>query len=236
MIREDKPTFAAIMTAHAESVGKPYTKAAVDFAFDCLKDLTLDDFKRGLLLHSRASRYLATPADILRALGGLTPSEKADRAWSKLLGAIRRVGQYESVVFEDQAITASVIHMGGWTVVCDWREDELVWRKKEFAELYKGFTASGVPLSIPVKLTGLCERENAATGRLGDPNWSDLRGCMAPIRLVGDQDACRKLLESGEDKTPEVLAKLRAMTGLESLEPDGEDAGKGEEWKTLAQR
>jgi hypothetical protein len=50
------------------------------------------------------------PADIVRNLQG-TASDRSLIAWGKLLEAMRRVGAYRSVAFDDGAIHAAVEDM-----------------------------------------------------------------------------------------------------------------------------
>lgn len=214
----DKARFTGIYYARAESLGRELTGRAMQLLWDALRDLPMEDFERGFMVcvnDPLKAGYLPQPGDVRRALGELSPTEKAERAWTECLGAVRDHSPYESVVFGDRCLAAALRHMGGWIAAAQWGDDELVWRKKEFVGLYVGFVASGVPESTPSRFEGLCERQNRVGGYLGSPAWKQLEGSMAPTALVGD--GARLLLEEPEDKSGEVLAELKRLAG--SMEP-----------------
>jgi len=57
------------------------------------------------------------PADIIRAIKGNSQTQSL-QAWSKVEDAIRLVGPYRSVVFDDLAIHGVLQEMGGWVKLC----------------------------------------------------------------------------------------------------------------------
>lgn len=76
-----------------------------------------------------------------KVCGAITdPEEKltllAETAWNGLLTAINRYGSYRMPEDLDDTTLYCLRSMGGWQVVCNWRESELNWRKKEFLELF----------------------------------------------------------------------------------------------------
>lgn len=91
----------------------------------------------------RTLRFFPKPAEILEILEG-TPDDRSMLAWQALENAIRRIGSWESVRFEDGALSAAVEALGGWTKVCEWTEAEMPFRRQEFERLYRVFHARGV--------------------------------------------------------------------------------------------
>ena len=107
-----------------------------------------------------------------KVCGAITdPEEKltllAETAWSGLLTAINRYGSYRMPDDLDETTVYCLRSMGGWQVACNWLEDDLHWRKKEFVELYK--TAHGrtdaLMLGVDaVEALGTGKREPSAIG------------------------------------------------------------------------
>lgn len=60
----------------------------------------------------------------------------AESEWSKLVADISRCGRYAPPMF--CPTTAHVLRaMGGWDAACNWRTEELHWRRGEFVESWK---------------------------------------------------------------------------------------------------
>jgi hypothetical protein len=62
----------------------------------------------------------------------------ASPAYDALVGELRRIGSLEAPKYPDDAARAAVKAMGGWRAFCDWRSDQLEWRRKKFQENYHG--------------------------------------------------------------------------------------------------
>lgn len=119
-------------------------------------------------------QFLPKPADILKLLGGTT-IDGAQVAWTKVDRAIRDVGPYQSVIFDDAIVHAVVADMGGWIELS--RKDDEAWPfvQREFETRYRGYR-NRPPLESVARLIGIFEMENGMNGRaiadpvlLGDP-------------------------------------------------------------------
>lgn len=155
---------------------KTYDEAAVA---DALSRHTVDPDK---------GHFCPKPADVVRLISG-GKLDSSMLAWSKAERAIRSVGRYSSVVFDDPIIHAVVTDMGGWIKLCGITEDELPFRAKEFENRYAGYRTRGRMESYPRHLIGEAEGHNAAGGYRIDP----------PL-MVGDPEACQRVFQGGGDK------------------------------------
>lgn len=61
----------------------------------------------------------------------------ASNAWNKLMKAVEVFGSYRVPKGFDRTLLYCIRSLGGWSVICNWKESDLNWRKKEFLELYQ---------------------------------------------------------------------------------------------------
>lgn len=122
-----------------------------------------------------AGQYLPKPADITRMLQGST-QDAALVAWSKVDRAVRSVGTYRSVQFDDELIHRVVQDMGGWVQIGTKSEDEWPFVAKEFENRYRGYRGRNQIPDYPPVLEGIAASQNAQLGfateapaLIGDP-------------------------------------------------------------------
>jgi hypothetical protein len=134
-----------------------------------------------------SGQFMPKPADVVKMLGG-TSTDAALMAWSKVDRAVRSVGQYASVVFDDALIHRVIDDMGGWVKLCSCpSEDDFVFVAKEFQTRYRGFSVrSETPDYQPVMI-GLAQAQNARQGLAYN----------VPPRTIGDLEKCRMVYLSG---------------------------------------
>ena len=62
-----------------------------------------------------------------------------------MVNAIRDHGYYKSVTF-DNPVTMAVIKKGwgGWMKVCELRDEEIKWFRKDFVPIYKAYSTQGI--------------------------------------------------------------------------------------------
>jgi hypothetical protein len=131
------------------------------------------------------------PSDLIRILQGDGPTQ-ALHAWSKVLQAMRRVGAYHSIVFDDFRIHAVLSDMGGWIELCLQTEEELKFRGHEFQKRYRGYLLRR-PSHYPNRLIGIFEHQNQLQGYPSQPP-----------RLFGEKPAA--LLTYSEGCEPHQLS------------------------------
>lgn len=188
MRNEDFEIFAQRMVTEAEVHRTPLTPALIELYFRIFTVFTLeqvfDAFDRHML-DPDSGRFFPKPADLAKYLRH-RPAAAALEAWSKVAGAIRSVGSYQSVAFDDPLIHAVIQDMGGWARICAGEEDEACYKAREFERRYVAYTEHP-PMQYPAKLIGRFEADNQAKGLK----------TQAP-QLIGDSQRALTVLESGQ--------------------------------------
>lgn len=192
MTENDKREFAAMLQAIAEMYNRKASPDLMRMYFAALQRYDIEDVRRALNLHvldPDAGQYFPKPADLVRILGG-SKQGRAMLAWTLVDKAIRMVGPYQTVVFDDPIIHAVLDDMGGWVQLCSvGSEDDLGFRANEFRKRFEAYALHGGAPNAPAKLIGLAEAENLRGG--GQP--------PAP-QLIGDPEAAMRVLESGRQQ------------------------------------
>lgn len=139
-------------------------------------------------------QFLPKPADVVKMMAGTT-QDTALVAWTMLEKAIRQVGPYESVCFDDPLVNRVVTDMGGWIEFGRVLEDELPFKRNEFVTRYRAFRMRSEQPEYPAKLIGIAESTNAHNGK-----------AVAPPILIGNQQRASLVYQHGGENRP-LLAK-----------------------------
>lgn len=199
MTADDYPQFVALWQAtHDLYPGRAPTDDAIDLAFAALEHYPIGDVRTALSVHVRdpdVGQYAPKPADIVRRISG-SGTDHSTAAWSKVERAIRSVGQYQSVTFDDPAIHATIVDIGGWVRLCNTSEDELPFTRQHFAKRFDAYRRQGGPREYPGRLAGIAEGDNRANGFPND--------VPEPV-MVGHEPDARRVLEQGAAETRPAL-------------------------------
>ena len=192
----DQGAFQRQLSACWALYGKTLSSDMLEIFWRALQPFPLTDVSRALSKHvinPDVGQYPPKPADLVRQLEGDTASQ-AMRAWSKAFEAMRRVGAYRSVVFDDPLIHVVLGEMGGWVQLCRMSDDETPFRAREFEKRYRSYKAErSLPPQAP-KLCGLLERHNGTRSE----HTPD------PV-LIGDTGKAQQVL-APRSKEPQALA------------------------------
>lgn len=172
----------------------PLSEDAFELYWDTLKPFEWKAVKiafRKHLLDPDKGQYFPKPADVVRYIEGNAETQ-ALRAWSKVEDAIRRVGGYASVVFDDPIIHVVIDHMGGWIRLCQTLLNDLPFRAVEFKKHYVGYVNHSLPRH-PNQLLGLEAQRNGMDGYTAKP----------PL-LIGDPKRAFAVLQNGGEKSLHV--------------------------------
>lgn len=166
------------------------SRFALDVWWNAMKPFDLavviDAFNRHLM-NPDNGQFLPKPADLVKLLGGST-QDRALVAWAKVDKALRRIGTYESVVFDDPIIHRVLHDMGGWVPLGQKTEDEWPFIAKEFENRYRGFSSRGETPSYPKVLAGIAQSYNDAKGHKTNPP-----------QLIGNSAAAMSVMAGGTD-------------------------------------
>ena len=133
--------------------------------------------KRALEAHVMdpdSGKWPPMPADIVKHLHG-TSADRSLIAWGKVLNAMQRVGQYESIDFSDAATHCAIEDMGGWPTLCRTLLKELPFAQKRFCDAHRAYSARGHEVRPVSHLIGIFEAENRVAGRR----------VAEPVRIAG---------------------------------------------------
>lgn len=151
-------------------------------------------------------QFCPKPADVVRLIEGGTVDASLV-AWTKVDRAVRSIGTYDTVAFDDPIIHAVVSDMGGWIEFGRWTESEWPFKAKEFETRYRRYRIKGKIETYPGKLLGRVDLEN------GDK-------CTAQLpRLIGNPELAAQVVKQGADGNrlqiapPAVAQKL--LAGIE---------------------
>ena len=174
MIPNDSEPFRTMLAAVYTLYGKELSPQALSLWFESLRHYDLPAIRSALSAHVRnpdSGQFLPRPADVVKAIDGGS-DDAALLAWAKVDRALRVVGTYATVVFDDPLIHYCVASLGGWIKLGQLSEDDWKYQRQPFATLYRG--ARGRKMSYPAKLLGISEAENgelhqAQPTMIGDP-------------------------------------------------------------------
>lgn len=200
----DPDRFGAALTACMNLYARPLTPGVLELYTRALSRYDTDDVLRALevhLLDPDVGQFPPKPADIVRRISGSNTTVAA-RAWARVIEAVRLVGGWQSVIFDDPLIHACIEQMGGWMKLCQMTEDEAPFRGKDFERLYLGYKQQGAIPNYPPRLIGKAEAANRERGYQTQP----------PV-LLGDPARARLVSQGGSEK-PALLRELLPAVAL----------------------
>jgi hypothetical protein len=194
--------------------GKSVSRFALDVWWTALKSYELpaiiDAFNRHLA-NPDAGQFAPKPADIIRMLQGST-QDSALRAWAKVDRAVRSIGTYCDVVFDDALIHRVIQDMGGWIGLGTKSEAEWPFVAKEFENRYRGFRSRNEhPPYAPV-LIGIATAHNEPKGfESGKPV------------LIGNRDLAERVLREGASQPVLGFSSLKRIANERDERKEGDE-------------
>ncbi len=199
MVDEDAQRFASGLLALAEYYGKPMSDGVIALYWQGLQDMDIASVEAAIGRHMRNpdnGQFMPKVADLRRMVVGRT-ADVAAEAWAKVDRAIRTVGTYRSVVFDDPLIHRVVQDMGGWVRIGTKGEEEWPFVAKEFENRYRGYAMRSERPDYPPLLVGITQADAEQRGFRADPPT-----------LIGDKQNAQLVLTGGT--TAQVLQITRA--------------------------
>ncbi len=199
MLKHDRPQFQTVLQGVYDFYGKALSTHTLSIWWQAMQLFDLAAAAEAFSRHCvnpDTGQFLPKPADIVRMLGGTT-QDAALVAWSRVDRAVRSVGPYQSVVFDDALIHRVLVEMGGWIPLWSKTEDEWPFVRNEFVNRYRGYRMRSETPRYPPVLIGLFEAQNTLAGFSSDP----------PI-LIGDAQAAKRVLAGGMHTPLLALTRL----------------------------
>lgn len=209
MKHEDRPDFCDLMTAVGEYYGREISDGLLSMYWQGLERFEIGSLREALNRHIQnpdSGQFMPKISDIVRMLQGST-QDSALIAWAKVDRAVRTVGTYESVVFDDSVIHRVISDMGGWVNIGNKTEDDWPFVAREFENRYRGYVSRSESPEYPPVMVGMAEAQNNTMGFKSQPP-----------RLIGNPEAARRVYLHGSnvvdlvqrlgDSTAQVADKL----------------------------
>lgn len=189
MNNKDFDEFTSLLVAVGELYSKPVSPQVIPIWWAALEKYDLAAVREAFSRHAvnpDNGQFMPKPADIVRMIGGTT-QDAALMAWAAVDKAVREIGPYQTVVFDDAIIHQCVVDMGGWIRLCEGTEDEWPFKAREFENRYRAYARSGAPATVARKLIGISEAQNMQQGH----------ALPEPV-LLGNQKKALDLLKKPE--------------------------------------
>lgn len=183
--------FITFLTACAEVYGKPLSDAVMGVWWEALRPYEIDAVQGAFSRHIQSpdnGQFMPKPADIIRMLTG-TSLDGSMVAWAKVDKAVRSVGPYASVTFDDPIVQRVLQDMGGWIAFGAKTDDEWPFIGNEFRTRYQGYRHCGEMPEYPRTLIGIAEAENSKRG-IG----------TVDLVLIGDATKAQQVRDGGVDR------------------------------------
>jgi len=162
-VMRDESKFKEYLTALCEIHDKQISPLLASLYWKVLEPFTDEECEKAFKALIYKSRFFPKPVEFVEIIKG-TSSDQATSAWLEVLATVKRVGQYQSVMFSDPLIHSVIESMGGWVRLAGgMKTDEEIWKQKEFERLYNVLSKNPRD-KMPSYLPGLCEIQNTANG------------------------------------------------------------------------
>lgn len=191
MERTDRKRLAHCLLAASELYGKSVSEPVADIWWNALRGYDIGAIEGAFQRHMTnpdTGQFMPKPADIVRIVAG-TSQDGAMVAWAKVDKAVRTVGSYASVVFDDALIMRVLQDMGGWIALGTKSGDEWPFVANEFRTRYVGYRQRGEAPDYPSRLVGIAEADNVRRGL-----------SRSEVTYIGDLRKAQQIGAAGSDK------------------------------------
>ena len=198
MQEHDFTKFSEIIFFMADNFSVNLKDGAVSMRFEALKEYSIEQIQKAATSIVKTRKYTKMPtiADFIDHIDGSSEDRAAIGAL-KVWNAIGRVGNYETVVFDDP-VTMAVIeqYFQGWIKLCEMPEKDKPWFMRDFEKTYKSFKSAGIKKYG--KLIGTSEADNAERGYIDH---------IPEPKLIGDKKVAEVVL-IGNAKYKEITENI----------------------------
>lgn len=189
MTEEDKPRFASLMTGLSDYYRRELSKVTIRIYWEGLREYDYEAIEQAAWAHTQlpddAGHWMPQISDLKKMIVGRT-EDQAQLAWTKVDAAVRQIGVWEDVAFDDAIIHRVLADMGGWVRICSHEDKDWPFVAKEFVTRYRGFKMTGQTPDYPRYLQGTASTHNQPKGI----------GKLA-VRLIGNADLALRVIKGG---------------------------------------
>lgn len=205
MHNSDMERFFSMLSGISDYYGRQLGKDAMRLYWEGLKQYDLQAVEKAFWTHTQnpdSGQFMPKIADVAKYLKGRT-SDQASTAWSKVDKAMRHVGTYQDVCFDDAIIHRVIEDMGGWILLGMKTEEDWTFLQNQFENRYRGYVMRDEKPEYQAKLIGIGNAHNAQNGFKLNP----------PI-MIGDQFMAQMVLKGGSNK---ALLEMKPANDLIKL-------------------
>jgi hypothetical protein len=215
--------FERCMAVLIAGVGKPMPREQIDIWREFFADMSFADLKRGIVNCLRDYKYAGfPPVGLIRQAAGVSggvvdADSAAVLAWDKVLKAIKYLGAYVTVEWDDGAIPGAIETIAGsWVQLCEQTSEQLTtWTRKAFCDAYKAHKTAQTPS------TGTSQGLLASdAGRLGFEPPEPIRIGQEPPAAYGFGGGQLLTLTGPVGDIPRLTDEL--VKRMPQVEPDSE--------------
>ena len=156
MTPTDKTRLLALVGNTLTFYGRPVNEFALSVWTAACEPFTYAEVAGALTKHAtdpERGAFCPMPADVVRQLAG-TRGDRSLLAWNEAIEAVRRLGSWQSVSFDDKLIHAVIADMGGWQRFCALQIDDMPFDQRRFSELYKAYATAPDCVHKPTAMIG----------------------------------------------------------------------------------
>lgn len=202
MTRNDAPRFVSSLAAMAALFEKEPAPQVVEIYFRALEGFTIEEVERGISNACSMHKFFPKPVELIECITG-GAGNLADKAMieaCRVLEAIKGIGTYSTVCFDDPITQAVIVQQfGGWAKFSEMREENEKWFIKDFVSGYQAFARQNV--RHYGALPGISHGKNALTGRnrdekpvyIGDVEKAKAIHAQGKLNALPDGDGLRHI-------------------------------------------
>lgn len=210
---DEKKRFASLMVNLSDYYKQEISKGVMALYFDALRPYEFEDIERAAKAHilnpDISGSFMPKVSEFIKMMQGSTGDQSAV-AWSKVDGAVRRIGGYQDVVFDDPIIHRVITDLGGWLWLNDQKDDAWPFIGNDFKVRYKAFRMRGETPEYARILIGTANAHN-------DGSKPEFR--FLPV-LIGDKEKAEFVMNGGS-KTPQIQMRHIGDIAKKTIENKG---------------
>lgn len=210
----DRKRLALAIGALGEAYRQPVSEATIRAYEMALVDVPIGAIESAVERAFRERKFFPTVAELRELAGELPADSRTVIAWAAVRRAMQQYGPYQSIQFDDPAITAAIRALGGWERLDQRLEtEEEQWVQRDFAAAYLTYLRRGVLPAEARPLGGIHDRVNSAAGH------SDR---VPAARLVGTTLPPARMLPGQQPEPKRLAAPAAALLASVGRMPEEE--------------
>ncbi|GFM38299.1 DUF6475 domain-containing protein [Desulfovibrio psychrotolerans] len=145
---DERKRFLVAFLGLCEAFAKQSSDALPRIYHRALSDFSIEQVERAVDMAVVSLRFFPKPVELREIITGPAEAleDRAEVEAAKVIEAVKSVGSWRSVVFDDP-ITNAVVQtgFGGWVKLCqDLTAKDEKWTRKDFVRLYAAYARQGV--------------------------------------------------------------------------------------------